>query len=160
MIASVLISDCSINKCNSFWIFCNSGVIAKECCVFLRWSRSILLVCVVPKWVCFLKGSRSLLWWFVCNLFWLLSGLPNGFWGLDVALGLRVNQYKLLVYLFLPLNPFKFSCYCFTAINIRLFRRNNRLFFWCFAVLYLNSWLTKILIWIHTEDFVQAEKVF
>jgi len=126
--------------------------------VFMRWSASTFLVCVVPKWVCFLKGSRSLLWWFVCNLFWLLSGLPvaSG----DVALGLRVNQYKLLVYLFLPLNSFKFSCYCFTGINNRLFRRNNRLFFWCFAVLCLNSWLTEILIWIHTKDFVQAEKVF
>jgi len=24
----------------------------------------------------------------------LHSGLPSGFWGLDVALGVRVNQYK------------------------------------------------------------------
>jgi len=30
------------------------------------------------------------------------------FWGLDVALGLRVNQYKLLVYLSLTQNSFKF----------------------------------------------------
>jgi len=107
-----------------------------------------------------LKGSRSLLWWFVCNLFWLLSGLPSGFWGLDVALGLRVNQYKLFVYLFLPLNSFKFSYYCFTGINNRLFRRNNRLFFWCFAVLCLNSWLTEFLFKFHIKDFVLAEKVF
>ena len=68
----------------------------------------------------------------ICNL--LLSGLPNGFWKLDVTLGLRVNQYKLFVHLFLPLNSFKFSCYCFVGIN-------NRLFFWCsllFCALYLG----------------------
>ena len=48
--------------------------------MLLRLSRSTFLVFVVPKEVCFLKGSRSLLWWFVCNLFSLLNGLPNGFW--------------------------------------------------------------------------------
>ena len=106
--------------------------------MFLRWWRSTFLVCVVPKWVCLWKGSRSLLWWFVCNLCWLLSGLPSGFWGLDVALGLRVNRYKLFVYLFLPLNSFKFICYFFTGINNRLFRKNNWLFFWCFAVFVLK----------------------
>jgi len=128
--------------------------------VLLRLSRSTLLVCVVPKEVCFLKGSRLLLWWFVCNLFRLLSGLPTGFWGLDVALGLRANQYKLFVYLFLPLNSFKFSSYCFAGINNGLFRRNNGLFFWCFVVLCFVSWLTKFPIEFHTKDFVLAEKVF
>ena len=44
--------------------FVNSSVVANECCVLLRLSRSTFLVCVVPKGVCFLKGSRSLLWWF------------------------------------------------------------------------------------------------
>jgi len=96
----------------------------------------------------------------VCNLYSFLSGLPSGFWGLDVALGLIVNQYKLFVYLFLPFNSFKFSCYCFASINNRLFRRNNRLFFWCFAVLCFISWLTEFLIEFHTKDFVLAEKVF
>jgi len=33
---------------------------------------------------------------------------PVVFWGLDVSLGLRVNQYKLLVYLSLTLNSFNF----------------------------------------------------
>jgi len=106
--------------------------------------------------VCFLKGSMSLLWWFVCNLFLLLSG----FWGLDVALGLRANQYKLFVYLFFPLNSFRFSCYCFAGINNQLFLINHRLFFWCFAVLCFISWLTEFLIEFHTKDFVLAEKVF
>ena len=49
-ITSVFISDYSVNKC----IICseysvNSGVVDKECCVLLRWSRSTFLVCVVPK---------------------------------------------------------------------------------------------------------------
>jgi len=79
-IAIVLISVCSVNKCDPFSTFwC---CVANECCVLLRWSRSILLVCDFPKGVCFLKGSRSLLWWFVyCNLVWLLSGLPSSFLG-------------------------------------------------------------------------------
>jgi len=34
----------------------------------------------------------------------LHSGIPVGFWRLDVALGVRVNQYKLLVCLSLTLN--------------------------------------------------------
>ena len=97
---------------------------------------------------------------FVCNMYWWLNGLPNGFWGLDVALGLRVNQYKRFMYLFLPLNSFKFSCYCFVGINNWLFRRNNRLFFWCFAVLCFISWLTEFLIEFHRKDFVLAKKVF
>ena len=58
-----------------------------------------------------------------------------------------------VVYLFLPLNSFKFSCYCFAGIN-------NRLFLWCFSVLCFISWLTEFLIDFHTKDFVLAEKVF
>jgi len=34
----------------------------------------------------------------------LHSGIPSGFWGLDVALGVRVNQYKLFACLSLTLN--------------------------------------------------------
>jgi len=52
------------------------------------------------------------------------------FWGLDVALGLKVNQYKLLVYLSLTLKLIYIMFLVFTGIN-------NRLFFCCFAVLLL-----------------------
>ena len=34
--------------------------------MLLRLSRSTFLVCVVQKEVCFLKGSRSHLRWFLC----------------------------------------------------------------------------------------------
>ena len=60
---------------------------------------------------------------------------PVVFGGLNVALGLRVNQYKLLVYLSLTLKLVYILFLIFTGINNRLFRRNNRLFFCCFAVL-------------------------
>ena len=51
--------------------------------------------CGLPKVVCFLRGSRSLLWCVMFVIwFWLHSGLPSGFLGLDVALSVRVNQYK------------------------------------------------------------------
>ena len=181
-IAFVLISDCSVNKCNSFWIFCIFWCCCQGVLCALEVVKIIILGVCCAKVSVFLEGFKvTLLWWFVCNLFWLLSGLSSGFWGLDVALGLRVNQYKLFVYLFLPLNSFKFSCYCFIGINNWLFRRNNRLFrrnnrlfrrnnrlfhknnrliFWCFVVLCLNSWLTEILIWFHTKDFVLLGKVF
>ena len=43
----------------------------------------------------FLRGSRSLLWWLcVCNLGFDYLVDTQGFWELDVALGIRVNQYK------------------------------------------------------------------
>jgi len=97
---------------------------------------SILRVCCAKGSV-FLEGFNVTSLVVLCVIcIWLFSG----FWGLDVALGLRVNQYKLFVYLFLPLNSFKFSCYYFTGIN-------NRLFFWCFAELCFVSRLTKFLIW-------------
>jgi len=93
----------------------------------------------------------------------LLSGFPNGFWGLVVALGLRVNQYKMFVYLFLPLNLFKFSCYCFAGITTDCFEETTDCFsgvvLFC-AVLCFISWLTEFLIEFHTKDFVLAEKVF
>ena len=59
--------------------------------MLLRWSRSILLVCFTKGSV-FLEGFKvTLLWWFVCcNLVYLVF-YPVVFWGLDVALGLRVN---------------------------------------------------------------------
>jgi len=61
---------------------------------------------------------------------------PIVLWGLNVALGLRVNQYKLLVYLSLTLNFLNFFLNI-SSINNRMFRRNNRLFFCCFVVLLL-----------------------
>ena len=72
--------------------------------MLLRWSRSILLVCDLPKGVCFLKGS-SHYFGGLCVVIWFdyLVDYPVVFWGMDVALGLRVNQYKLLVYFSLTL---------------------------------------------------------
>jgi len=54
---------------------------------------------------------------------------------LDVALGLRVNQYKLFVQSLSSLNSLISVVVIFTSINNRLFLRNNRLFFWCFTIL-------------------------
>ena len=90
--------------------------------------------CSLPKVVCFLRGSRSLLWCVMCVIwFWLHSGLPSGFWGLDVVLGVRVNQYKFVCVIlsFPDLTHICFKLFLLTADkNNRLFRQNNRLFFW------------------------------
>ena len=44
----------------------------------------------------FLRGSRSLLWWLcVCNLVFDYLADTQRFLELDVALGIRVNQYKI-----------------------------------------------------------------
>ena len=76
--------------------------------MFLRGSRSILLVCFVKGRVQgHYFGGLCFVIWFDC-----LVDYPVVFWGLDVAFGLRVNQYKLLVYLSLTLNSFKF-CFKF-----------------------------------------------
>jgi len=61
-----------------------------------------------------------------------LEDLAAGFMGLDVALGVRVNQYKFVcVILSLPdLTYICFKLFLLTADkNNRLFRQNNRLFF-------------------------------
>ena len=73
------------------------------------------------------------------------GGLPSGFWGLDVALGVRVNQYKsVCVILSFPnLRYIYFKLFLLTADkNNRFNRKNNRLIFWkstktalCFTVL-------------------------
>ena len=84
--------------------------------------------------MCFLKGSRSLLWCVVFVIwFWLHSGLPSGLWGLDVALGVRGNQYKsVCVILSFPyLTYVCFKLFLLTADNNnRLNHKNNRLIFW------------------------------
>jgi len=98
----------------SFQIVLWSGVILSQssefcCCManecFFSWSvHDQYSLCGLPKVVRFLKGSRSLLWCVVfCNMVWLLSGLPSGFWELDVALVVRVNQYKLFLCISLSL---------------------------------------------------------
>jgi len=46
-----------------------------------------------------------------------------------------MNQYKPVFAISLSLELFNFSLYLLTGINNRLFLRNNRLFFWCFAKL-------------------------
>ena len=123
--------------------------VAKEYSVFLRCSRSILLV-----W--FAKGS-VFVWFVFFNLVWLHSGLPSGILGLDVALGLSVSQYKLFVWFSLTLNSFKFCFKLFvflTDINNWLFRRNNRLLFCVLLYNCLSSWLTWFLFWIYTKNFI------
>jgi len=96
-ITIVFFSYCTLIRCNHFSIFCISVVVLSRS-IMCSWSvQNQYSWCGLPKVVCFLKGSRSLLWCVVfCNLVWLLSGLPSGFWEQDVALGLRVNQYKLV----------------------------------------------------------------
>ena len=90
--------------------------------------------CGLSKVVCFLRGSRSLLWCVVFVIwFWLHSELPSSLWGQDVAFGVRVSQYKLFACLSLTLNSLNpvFKLFkVLTGINNRLFRINNRLFFW------------------------------
>ena len=72
----------------------------------------------------------------VSNLGLIVVRIPQWFLGrLDVALGLRVNQYKPVCAISLSLELFNFSLYLWTGINNRLFLRNNRLFFWCCAKL-------------------------
>ena len=81
-IAIVLISDCTVNKCNPFKTYSISGVVLPRSVVCSWGGQDEYSWCVLPKVVCFLKGSRSLLWWFVfCNLVWLLSGLASGILG-------------------------------------------------------------------------------
>ena len=77
--------------------------------MFLRCSRSTFLVWFVKGSV-FLEGFKVTLLWRVVFVIWfrLHSGLPSGLWGLDVALGVRVNQYKLFVCISLSLKSFKF----------------------------------------------------
>ena len=86
--------------------------------------------------------------WFGCLVYYLVV-----FWGLDVALVLRVNQYKLLVYLSLSLWTHLISVFSFTGINNRLFQRNNRLFFCCFAVLLLIFLANLILVLDSYKEF-------
>ena len=104
----------------------------------------------MPKVVCFLRGSRSLLWCVMFVIwFWLHSRLPSGFWGLDVALGVRVNQYKsvCVILSFPDLTYIYFKLFLLTADkNNRLFRQNNRLIFWkstktTLCIAFLDSFL-------------------
>ena len=90
--------------------------------------------CGLPKVVCFLRGSMSLLWCVVFVIwFWLHSGLPSGFWGLDVALGVRVNQYKsvCVIISFPDLTYIYFKLFLLTADKKNWLNcKNNRLIFW------------------------------
>ena len=90
--------------------------------------------CGFLKVVCFLRGSRSLLWCVVFVIwFWLHSGLPSGFWELDVALGVRVNQYKSICVI-LSFPDLTYICFklflLYADKNNRLNHKNNRLIFW------------------------------
>jgi len=64
------------------------------------------------------------------------------------------------VYLFLPVNSFKFSCYCFAGINNRLFRRNNRLFFLVLCCFVLNIFANWISDWVSYKVFCSSWKSF
>ena len=124
------------NKCNPFVLCKNSMCEAEKCCVLLRLSRSsFLVVFVVSQRKCVSWGDQGHFFGgVVSNLGLIAYRIPQWFLGrLDVALGLRVNQYKLVCAISLSLELFKFSLYLWTGINNRLFMQNNRLFFWCCA---------------------------
>jgi len=125
----VLWTSVILSKPTVFLVLCFQGVLCvlevvkiNTLCVFCQKE------CVSWRIQGYYFGGLCVVIWFDCLVDYLVV-----FWGLDVALGLRVNQYKLLVYLSLTLNSFNFVL-SFTGINNRLFRRNNRLFFCCFAV--------------------------
>ena len=117
-----------------------SGVIFSQSFVFLL-PKSVVCSwgvqdqhswCGLPKVVCFSRGSRSLLWCVVFVIwFWLHSGLLSGYWGLDVALGVRVNQYKS-VCVILSFPDLTYICFKFFLLTVdkRLNRKNIRLIFW------------------------------
>ena len=100
--------DCCVIFCNSICIRCDLSLFSFDLyfCKELWFTKSeAVLICGVlycqRKWV-FLRDSRSLLWC-VCVVVicgWLHSGISSGFWGLDVALGVRVNQYKFVCVIF------------------------------------------------------------
>jgi len=106
-------------------------------------------LCGLQKVVCFFRGSRSLLWCMVFVIwFWLHSGIPSGFWELDVALGVRVNQYKF-VCVILSFPDLTYICF---KLFLLIADKNNRLIFWkstkttlCFAFLSFflcySSWI-------------------
>jgi len=79
--------------CIDFSWFCNSVIRSVICVhssvvkprkVVCSWGcqgQHSWCVCAEPKEVCFLRGSRSLLWWCVYEIWiWLSSGFPSGFW--------------------------------------------------------------------------------
>ena len=79
--------------CIDFSWLCNSVICSGYCVhsgvvkprrVVCSWGcqdQHSWYVCAESKQVCFLRGSRSLLWWCVYVIwFWLPSGFPSGFW--------------------------------------------------------------------------------
>ena len=116
----------------------------------------------LPKVVCFLRGSRSLLWCVMFVIwFWLHSGLPSDFWGLDVALGVKVNQYKsvCVILSFPDLTYICFKLFLLTVDkNNRLFRQNNRLFFWYHLKTILGICFLDSFLWNSTLNFIIPSK--
>ena len=114
--------------------YCISGVVFSRSVVCSWGVQDQHFWCGLPKVVCILRGSSSLLWCVVFVIwFWLHNGLSNGFWGLDVALGVRVNQFKsVCVTLSFPdLTYICFKLFLLTADkNNRLNHKNNWLIFW------------------------------
>ena len=104
-IAFVLISDCYINKYNLFSTFCISGVVLPRSVVCSWGCQDQYSWCVICQSECVSWRVQGHCFGGLCVVIWFdyLVDYPVVFWGLDVALGLRVNQYKLLVYLSLTL---------------------------------------------------------
>ena len=129
-IAFVLISDCSIKECNLFSTFCISGVVLPRTVVCSWGGQDQYSWCVNCQSECVSWRVQGHCFGGLCVVIWFdyLVDYPVVFWGLDVALGLRVNQYKLLVYLSLTFKLIYILFLVFTGIN-------NRLFFHCFVVL-------------------------
>ena len=108
-IAIVLISVCSVNKCNPFSTFCISGVVLPRSVVCYWGGQDQYSCCVLFQRECVSWRVQGHYFGGLCIVIWFdyLVDYPVVFWVLDVALGLRVNQYKLLVYLSFTLNSFK-----------------------------------------------------
>jgi len=134
------------NKCNPFVLWRNYVCEAEKCCVLLRLSRwAFLVVFVLSQRKCVSWGDQGHFFGVVVsNLGLIAQWIPQWFLGrLDVAIGLRVNQYKPVCAISLSLELFNFSLYLWTGINNRLFLRNNRLFFWCCVncFVFLANWI-------------------
>ena len=110
----VVLCVLEVVKINTLGVFCQ-----REC---VSWRVQALYF-----------GGFCFVIWFDC-----LVDYPVVFWGLDVALGLRVNQYKLLEYLSLTLNSFKF-CFKFCWYKQPIVSKKQPIVFMllCYLIAYI-----------------------
>ena len=96
-IAIILISDCSVNKCNPLSIYCISGVVLPRSVVCSWGGQDQYSWCVFCQRECVSWRVQGHYFGGLCVVIWFdyLVDYSMVFWGLDVAVGLRVNQYKL-----------------------------------------------------------------